>query len=100
MRLFEKPHGKIPSGDIQIQRIEEGDRQIQAHCPGGEIRYITGLKDKADADDWLAGRGTISSTTVVGTKPPIQKALLFGGRDLVANALDLTLELESPQWLK
>jgi hypothetical protein len=38
-----------------MQRIEEGDWQIEAHCPGSDIRYIKGLKSKADVDDWLAG---------------------------------------------
>jgi hypothetical protein len=40
---------------FKFNRIDEGDWQIQAHCPGGDIQYITGLKDKADVDDWLAG---------------------------------------------
>lgn len=37
------------------KRIEEGDWQIEAHCPGAEIRYIKGLTSKADADEWLLG---------------------------------------------
>jgi hypothetical protein len=35
------------------KRIAEGDWQIEAHLEGTEIRYITGLKDKADVDAWM-----------------------------------------------
>jgi hypothetical protein len=41
------------------ERITEGDWQIQAHCPGAEIRFISGFKDKAAVDEWLAGDGKI-----------------------------------------
>jgi hypothetical protein len=41
------------------QRIEDGDWQIEAHCPGAEMRVITGFKSKAEIDDWLAGDGKI-----------------------------------------
>jgi hypothetical protein len=37
------------------KRIAEGDWQIEAHCPGAEIRYIKGFISKADTDEWLAG---------------------------------------------
>jgi hypothetical protein len=43
-----------------MKRIDEGDWQIEAHCPGVEIRYIKGLTSKADVDDWLAGSRRIS----------------------------------------
>jgi hypothetical protein len=33
--------------------------QIEAHCLGAEIRYVTGFKDKASIDEWLAGDGKI-----------------------------------------
>jgi hypothetical protein len=46
-------HGKI-SRRIQ-KRIAEGDWQIEAHYPGAEIRYIKGLKSKAEVDEWLQG---------------------------------------------
>ena len=39
----------------QMERIEEGDWQIQAHYPGVDIRYIKGFKSKAEIDDWMAG---------------------------------------------
>ena len=42
------------------KRIAEGDWQIEAHFPGAEIRYITGLTDKADIDDWLGGSRKIA----------------------------------------
>ena len=38
-----------------MQRIDEADWQIQAHCPEGDIRYIKGLKSKDDVDNWLNG---------------------------------------------
>jgi hypothetical protein len=44
---------------FKMQRIAEGDWQIEAHYPGADIRYIKGLKSKADVDDWLTGRRRI-----------------------------------------
>jgi hypothetical protein len=38
-----------------MQRIADDDWRIAADYPGAETRYITGLKSKADVDDWLAG---------------------------------------------
>ena len=38
-----------------MKRLSEGDWQIEAHVPGEEIRYIKGLKSKADFDDWMQG---------------------------------------------
>ena len=38
----------------------DGDWQIEAHCPGAEIRYIKGLISKADADEWLAGERKVA----------------------------------------
>ena len=46
---------KSPRVTFRMQRIEEGDWQIQAHYPGAEIRYIKGFKSKAEVDEWLAG---------------------------------------------
>ena len=46
---------KAPRVIFKMQRIAEGDWQIQAHYPGADIRYIKGLKSKADVDDWLTG---------------------------------------------
>ena len=46
---------KTPRVEFRPKRIAEGDWQIEAHFPGAEVRYITGLKDKADIDDWLGG---------------------------------------------
>jgi hypothetical protein len=37
------------------KRITEGDWQIEAYLEGAETRYITGLKDKADVDEWING---------------------------------------------
>ena len=52
--------GKTPRVVFRPKRIAEGDWQIEAHFPGAEIRYITGLTDKADIDDWLGGRRKIA----------------------------------------
>jgi hypothetical protein len=38
----------------------QGNWQIDAHFPGAEIRYITGLMDKADIDDWMGGSRKIA----------------------------------------
>jgi hypothetical protein len=46
---------KSPRVIFKMERINEGDWQIQAHCPGTEIRYIKGLTSKAEVDEWLAG---------------------------------------------
>jgi hypothetical protein len=46
---------KSPRVVFKMQRIAEDDWQIQAHCPGTDIRYIKGLKSKAEVDEWLAG---------------------------------------------
>ena len=40
---------------FKMKRIAEGDWQIEAHYPGAEIRYIKGLKSKAEVDEWLQG---------------------------------------------
>jgi hypothetical protein len=40
---------------FKLKRVAEGDWQIEAHCPGAEIRYVTGFKSKAEVDDWLQG---------------------------------------------
>jgi hypothetical protein len=48
------PMGK-PRVIFKLKRIAEGDWQIEAHYPGAEIRYIKGLKSKAEVDEWLQG---------------------------------------------
>jgi len=45
---------------FSTKRIADGDWQIEAHCPGAEIRYIKGLISKADADEWLAGERKVA----------------------------------------
>jgi hypothetical protein len=44
---------KSPRVTFHPKRIAEGDWQIEAHCPGADIRYISGFKSKADIDDWM-----------------------------------------------
>jgi hypothetical protein len=51
---------KSPRVIFSVKRIAEGDWQIEAHCPGAEIRYVSGLKSKADADDWIAGERKVA----------------------------------------
>jgi hypothetical protein len=46
---------KSPRVIFSPKRIADGDWQIEAHCPGAEIRYVSGLTSKAEADEWLAG---------------------------------------------
>jgi hypothetical protein len=40
---------------FKMKRIAEGEWQIEAHYPSAEIRYIKGLKSKAEVDEWLQG---------------------------------------------
>jgi hypothetical protein len=51
--------GKSPRVIFTLQRIAEGDWQIQASCPTAEIQYVKGFKDKAEIDEWLAGAGKV-----------------------------------------
>jgi hypothetical protein len=51
---------KSPRVIFSVKRIAEDDWQIEAHYPGAEIRYITGLASKDDADAWLAGERKIA----------------------------------------
>ena len=46
---------KSPRVEFKLQRVAEGDWQIEAHCAGSEIRYIKGFKSKAEVDEWLTG---------------------------------------------
>ena len=52
--------GKSPRVVFHPKRNAEGDWQIEAHCPGMEIRYIPGLVSKADIEDWLQGNRKIA----------------------------------------
>ena len=45
---------------FRIVRIAEDDWNIQAEYPGIEPRLITGLKSKADADEWMNGERRIA----------------------------------------
>ena len=49
------PMSKSPRVTFRPKRVAEDDWQIEAHYPGAEIRYIKGLKSKAEIDDWLQG---------------------------------------------
>jgi hypothetical protein len=51
---------KSPRVIFSTKRIADGDWQIEANCPGAEIRYIKGLTSKADADAWLEGERKIA----------------------------------------
>jgi hypothetical protein len=51
---------KSPRVIFSSKRIADGDWQIEAHCPGAEIRYIKGLTSNDDANDWLSGERKIT----------------------------------------
>jgi len=51
--------GKSPRVIFTQRRIAEGDWQIQANCPGVEIQYVNGFKNKAEIDEWIAGASKI-----------------------------------------
>lgn len=46
---------KKPRVTFKMKRVAEGEWQIVAECEGTETKYISGLKSKAEADDWLNG---------------------------------------------
>ena len=46
---------KSPRVSFKIERIAENNWQIVASYPGLEDRYIKGLMNKADVDDWMSG---------------------------------------------
>ena len=46
---------KKPRVTFKLERVAEGDWQIQAIHPEEEIRYIKGFKTKAEVDEWLNG---------------------------------------------
>jgi hypothetical protein len=52
--------GKSPRVTFTPKRLAEGDWQIEAHYPGAEIRYITGLESKAAVDEWLNGNRKVA----------------------------------------
>ena len=46
---------KSPRVIFKYKRVNEDDWQLGAYYPGADIRYITGFKSKAEADEWLQG---------------------------------------------
>jgi hypothetical protein len=51
---------KSPRVTFSPKRIADDDWQIEAHCQGAEIRYITGFASKAEVDAWLDGTRKIA----------------------------------------
>jgi hypothetical protein len=41
--------------EFKMERLAPDDWRIVATCEGSEPRYITGLKSKAEVDEWLNG---------------------------------------------
>jgi hypothetical protein len=60
----ERPHkermSKSPRVVFTFERIAEGDWQIIASREGTETQHITGLKSKAEVDEWLQGSRRIA----------------------------------------
>jgi hypothetical protein len=46
---------KSPRVTFKMQRITQDDWQIEAHCPGTDVRHIKGFKSKSEIDEWLNG---------------------------------------------
>jgi hypothetical protein len=46
---------KKPRVTFKLERVAEGDWQIQAIHPEEEVRFIKGFKTKAEVDEWLNG---------------------------------------------
>ena len=51
---------KSPRVTFALKRIAEGDWQIEAHCPGTEVRIISGFTSKIEIDEWLSGERKIA----------------------------------------
>ena len=51
---------KKPRVNFRMQRVAENDWQILAECEGAETQIISGLKSKAEVDEWLAGSRRIA----------------------------------------
>jgi hypothetical protein len=47
--------GKSDHIIFEAQQIAEDDWQICAHCPSGQIQYITGFLSEGEATEWIAG---------------------------------------------
>jgi hypothetical protein len=45
---------------FKIVRNADDDWKIQAEYPGADVREITGLSSKADADEWMNGERRIA----------------------------------------
>jgi len=46
---------KSPRVTFRMQRIAPDDWQIEATCPGTDVRHIKGFKSKVEVDEWLTG---------------------------------------------
>jgi hypothetical protein len=46
---------KKPRIDFRPKRIAEGNWQIEAHCPGEEIRLIDGFTSLEEIHGWMNG---------------------------------------------
>ena len=51
---------KSPRVTFKYQRIADSEWQIEAHCPGVDIRYISGFTSKDEIDAWLGGSRRIA----------------------------------------
>jgi hypothetical protein len=51
---------KSPRVTFAPKRISEDDWQIEAHCPGTEVRVISGFESKISIDEWLSGERKIA----------------------------------------
>jgi hypothetical protein len=51
---------KSPRVTFTLKRIADGDWQIEAHCPGTEVRIISGFASKIEIDEWLSGERKIA----------------------------------------
>jgi hypothetical protein len=46
---------KKPRVIFNPKRIKDGERQIEAHTPGDDVRYIKGLTSHEEARAWIEG---------------------------------------------
>src|ERR1044071_5312803 len=91
--------GKTPEVVFRPKLIAEGDWQIEAHYPGAEIRYVTGLTSKADIDDWMGGSRKIAWLRSQGyAKKELQDRARLIIRDSVSSTSESEMAKGTVKW--
>jgi hypothetical protein len=51
---------KSPRVTFTPKRLADENWQIEAHCPGTDVRFINGFASKTEIDEWLSGERKIA----------------------------------------